>query len=754
MARRGWRRVLSVVGLTFLMMVSLCGTVWATARAPRTVLAIHWSTEDFPSSALTDATIRNLLTADSNAPIDYNAEYLESDRFPEEQAMHALRDYIKEKFEGRRIELVIAIAEPALEFALRFRGDLFPDAPIVYSGLSERPPQIRNEGGGLTGVLSGAGYAATAALALKLHPLTEQVFIVAQAPNYDLEELVRADLRSLRLRVRLTFIREAETSRLVASVRAVPGRSVILYVRSSYDEPAKVLTPTQMARLVGQASPVPVYGVWSAYIESGVVGGIVPDVVGIATKVANMARRILDGTPAQDIPVEHAAVVPMFDWRELRRWGISERSLPAGSVVLFRSPSIWEQYWPAIIGILSVLVLQSALIVALLFERRTRRRSQRALRESEERVEIAGVTLGVGFWTWEPESDRVWTTRQCAWLLDSEIGRPLPLRTFLDALRPQIGEPAEDAFERAIRSGMPFDGEWPIRHHGGPVRWIAAAVRPSADSRGRRPVTGVLLDVTDRKNGELVSAEQRRELAHLNRVAMLGEVSGVLAHELRQPLMAIRGYAQGSLRLIDNGDRLDTTKVREGLEAIVRAEERADVVIERARTLLKRSDPQMKEVDVNDLVRETLELASIELDARAVSAVTLVDGDQSSVLGDRIELEQVLMNLLLNACDAMAGIAPARRTVTLTTRCDADHVQILVRDAGTGIAPDCIDRLFEPFVTTKRDGLGLGLAICRSIVQAHRGTIQAVNHPEGGSTFQVFLPRARNTNPGSSMRPL
>ena len=409
---------------------------------------------------------------------------------------------------------------------------------------------------------------------------------------------------------------------------------------------------------------------------------------------------------------------------------------------------MWERNKTGIILTASIFLLQSTLIAALLLERRNRRRSEIALRESEERAEIAGVSLGVGFWTWQPDNDRVWTTRQCAWLLGTEMGRRLTLDELLHSLRPRIDEPVDSAFEQAVRSGTAFDGELPVERDR--VRALDhCSDPPSADSRGRRHITGVLMDVTARKNAELLAAEQLRELTHLGRVAMLGEMSGTLSHELRQPLAAILTYAQATRRLVDQ-QPADLDKVRHGLDAIVKAEKHAGSVIDRIRAMLKRSDPQPEALDINEVVRETLELAALELRSRAVAPSTYLERNLPMVFGDRIQLQQVLINLVLNACDAMSEVAPPYRRMAVTTWYHEEKVQILVRDAGTGISEDRIDRIFEPFMTTKQDGLGLGLAICHSIVRAHGGDIRAVNNPDGGSTFQILLPRQAEVTSGET----
>jgi C4-dicarboxylate-specific signal transduction histidine kinase len=242
------------------------------------------------------------------------------------------------------------------------------------------------------------------------------------------------------------------------------------------------------------------------------------------------------------------------------------------------------------------------------------------------------------------------------------------------------------------------------------------------------------------------SAEQQREkLAHLGRVAMLGEMSAALAHELRQPLMAIRSYAQGSLRFIRAAE---PNKASEGLEAILRAEKHAARVIDRVRTVLKRNEPRTEELNVDDIVREALELAAVELQQRGVSLVANLGASQLTVLADRSELQQVLMNVILNGCEAMAAMArPQKRLVVTTTQSDAEQIQIQVRDEGTGIPEDHLDRVFEPFASTKHERLGLGLAICRSIVRSHGGEIRASNNSDRGSTFSICLPRLNRCSP-------
>ena len=336
---------------------------------------MYWGSEDFRLNAQRDATLRKALLSRSDVPVDYFAEYLESDRFPAEEATLAFRDYIAGKYRGRRIDVVVAIGDIPLQFVLKHRGRLFPNAPIVYLGVWGPDARIPNSDAAITGVAMGPAYEKGLELALNLHPSTERVFVVAQVPNPALEKMARAALGKFERRVKLEYLTPRSLSDLIAAVKAAPARSLIYLIRYPQEE-GQVRFPTEVVERVVQASPVPVYVSMDTYFGSGVVGGMVHETQAIATRAAEMVVQILAGTRAQDIPIEHPALVPAFDWRQMKRWGISESRLPAGSRILFRPPSAWELYRSEILGGGALLVLESGLIGLLLVQRSRRRRTE------------------------------------------------------------------------------------------------------------------------------------------------------------------------------------------------------------------------------------------------------------------------------------------------------------------------------------------------------------------------------------------
>ena len=246
-------------------------------------------------------------------------------------------------------------------------------------------------------------------------------------------------------------------------------------------------------------------------------------------------------------------------------------------------------------------------------------------------------------------------------------------------------------------------------------------------------------DVTARHGALIELEEQRRALSHLARVTVLGQLSGALAHELNQPLASIAGNADAA-RLLLKRQPPDLAELEAILADIVASNQRAAQVIQRLRALLDRGETRLQLLAPAELVDEVLELAHAELITRRVVATALVVPDIAPVLGDRVQLQQVLLNLVLNACESMSSIAPDERRLSVMVSSDArDNIHFSERDCGAGIPAMLMDRLFEPFVTTKPEGMGLGLSISRTIVAAHGGRMWAENNFDRGATVHCLL---------------
>jgi len=296
--------------------------------------------------------------------------------------------------------------------------------------------------------------------------------------------------------------------------------------------------------------------------------------------------------------------------------------------------------------------------------------------------------------------------------------------------------------------GFVREFELDMRNRSGePLRAVLAA--ETIDVGGEPCLITLVRDITERRRAEHEIVAQRRQLAHLGRVAVVGEMSGALAHELNQPLTAILANARAAQRMLVR-DRVDVTELRAILDDIVADDLRAGAVIHRVRALIRKGDVGPQQVVANEIVSEVLELTHSDLIQREVRVATRLAGSLPAVPGDRVQLQQVVLNLIVNACDAMADNPPSERTLSISTFDEGMAVRVSVSDRGTGIAGDSVDAVFEPFVTSKEHGLGLGLAICRSIVNAHGGRMWAVNNPDRGATFHLLLPQAQITTPADA----
>jgi PAS domain S-box-containing protein len=368
------------------------------------------------------------------------------------------------------------------------------------------------------------------------------------------------------------------------------------------------------------------------------------------------------------------------------------------------------------------------------------RQAQQTLRERDEHLRLATATGDLAPWVWYVNEDAMWATESGLRLYGLNPGGKLGLETVLATVDPEDREAARDGLRRVLDDREGYLMEYRVVWPNGETRWISMSARCQYDGDGNPTrVMGVSLDITERKRAELERQQLQQELSHVARVMMMGELTSSLAHELNQPLTAILSNAQTAQRMLATG-KPDLEELREILNDIVADDERAGGIIGRLRTLLKKGQLELQQVDLNSLVIEVAGLVRSDTIIKNVPLTLDLTPDLPPVRGDRIQLQQVVLNLMINAIDAMKGTAGSDRRLVVRTESSEGMVRVAVRDSGTGIPADQLERIFEPFVTTKADGLGMGLAIVRSIVRSHGGRLWAENNPAGGATFTLALP--------------
>lgn len=365
---------------------------------------------------------------------------------------------------------------------------------------------------------------------------------------------------------------------------------------------------------------------------------------------------------------------------------------------------------------------------------------EHSLHESEERTMLAANAANLGFWQRDLRSDDLWLSEHARRVYGLSPYSPVTRHTLYDIKHVDDRDRVRATIEQALHSREAVELEFRITLDSGEMRWLMMYGRTRVDDAGMPTyLGGVVMDITERKRLALAVEEERKELAHLGRVAMVGELSTALAHELNQPLTAILSNAQAAKRILA-ANPTDIEQIREILDDIVRDDARAAEVIRQLRLLIQKADAVFVPLRAPELAAEALSIVRSELVTRGVSVTANFASSLTPVIGDRVQLLQVLLNLILNACDAMEETPASDRRLSISAHDERTHVVISVADQGTGIAKGQLEKVFEPFVTTKAGGLGLGLAICRSIVTAHEGKLTAANNPTGGAVFHLALP--------------
>jgi signal transduction histidine kinase len=372
-----------------------------------------------------------------------------------------------------------------------------------------------------------------------------------------------------------------------------------------------------------------------------------------------------------------------------------------------------------------------------------RQRQQEVLRERDARISVAAESADLAFWVLYPEGD-AWMSDKGRRIYGFDSNLPLTCDLILSRVHPDERAAVKADYDRSCSLHGAFESEHRLLLPYGKTRWVIMRGRCLRDEHGNLLETiGVTLDVSAQKQAALQVQVQREEMAHRNRVALMGEMTASFAHELNQPLTAIANNASAARRFLERGN-IDVELLRELLHSMVADSQRAGEVMRGIRSLVRKEVSEQTLLNLNAIISDTVRLVSSDVLNRESVVTTELDPHVPGVQGTLVQIQQVLLNLIINALDAMETLPPAERRVVVSTRSDkGDVAEFTVRDFGTGLPKDRPDKVFDHFFSTKQKGMGMGLAIVRSIIESHGGTITGENAPDRGARMVVRLPAAR-----------
>ena len=608
---RGW---LTLVVLIF-------AAIGPAAAEPKRVLLLHSFGPQFVPWVFMAAEFREQLFKQSPDKIDLYEASLEGARFeqPDEESPTAV--YLANLFRTRKLDLIVTIGAPAAFFVQKYREQFFPSTPLIIGGPEQRAIDYSKLSSNDAPVAVELDFKKWIESILQVLPDTTHIaWAVGASP---LERFWTKKFHEVSEpfmdRISFEYFNDLKFEEMLDRVSKLQPHSAIFFVDLRVDAAGVPLDRDLVLPRLRGASNAPIFSYVENYLGQGIVGGPMMSTAEVGRRMAEAAVRILRGEVPGDLKIPPlASAVPQYDWRELKRWKISEDRLPAGSIVRFREPAVWQRYRSEIALTAALIFLQGVLISGLLFERRRR------------------------------------------------------------------------------------------------------------------------------LYAEVQSRQRSVELAHINRFSMAGELTATIAHELNQPLGAILTNVE-TAELIMKSPVLDLKEISEILSDIRRDDVRATEVIGRLRSLLKKVPFELKATDLNDVAQETVRFLSALAIAKEVELISLIAPAPIPIRGDQVQLQQVVLNLVVNAMDAMSGMPSIARRISISTARDGDSACLSVSDVGPGVPVDQLKQVFEPFFTTKPDGMGMGLSIARTIVEAHGGHLLAENLAGRGAAFHIRLPLAVRT---------
>lgn len=751
----------------FTVVLTTLATVGAASTLPRNVLVLHSYHPGYPWTERVMAGIQEIFDS-SGQNIRLHVEYLDTKRHPNPEYFSNILDAILHyKLEGRSFDLVLLTHNEALNFALAHRHDLFAGTPLVFSAVTGFEAEAAISTDDLTGVIEIPDFEGILRLAQRLDPALEKIVIVGSTLDLSgrLEErLMRTAVSRHEDRMRVVFWNDLPAELLAERLLGLHRKAAVILLGTVADRGGNILSIGETCRLVRENTSAPLYALWDPYLGEGIVGGRLVDLTEQGRHAAGLALQILAGHEAEKLPIiSLPPTPPVFDYRELQRLGISQVRLPAGSSLVHQPPGFYRLSKRQVTFLLGVLATSVTLSGVLSRNILQRRKAEARLRESEQRyrqlsqqfqIILDGIPDGVTLISQEMKV--VWSNKGAGGYSGAIPGSGTPGEYCCKVLynRAELcdGCPAVEAF----RTGR--GAEATVRTPDG--RELEVKAFPLRNDQGK--VTHAILlagDVTEKN-------KLREEAERASRLASLGELAAGIAHEINNPNALIllnaslvrRSCADAAPILMEHyrergdfplGGLMYSEMSRELPHLFSEMLEGAERIRRIVADLKDFARPETSEmdsvIDLNEVVMAAVRLVGNAIKQATDHFAATYDPDLPRFRGNFQKVEQVAVNLLMNACQALPD---RERAITIETGAAPDRRQIWLRisDQGVGIAAEDLSHVTDPFFTTKREqgGTGLGLSVSSRIVRDHGGRLEFISAAGEGTTVLLHLPAAQH----------
>jgi PAS domain S-box-containing protein len=660
----------------------ICGALilWAAEAHPaaegtKRIALLFDERPSLPGLAAIETSFISTLTSNFPGRIEFYREAMDLSRFGADTYQIQLRDFLHAKYADKKIDAAIAVMGPALDFLLKHGEAIFPGVPVVFCGVDQSELNDRSLPPHVSGILVKRSFSPTVEIALGLHPDTQHIVVVAGTSEFDTRLLQEAkkQLRPYEDRIAFTYLSQLSLPQLLSEVSKLPPRTIVLFTTLFQDGTGEPFVPHDVVERLSAVANAPVYGFVDQYLGRGIVGGSLYSLTQQGPQAAKLALGILNGNTHSPTPLlELDLNQVLFDWRQLQRWGIKESNLPAGSQLRFRLPTVWEGHRTFVMAMGGALTLLTTILCVLLVQIARRKKVERALRESEERLAFSAASTSTGLWQYQPRTRQLWTTEQSRTIFGLRPKSAANPEAFLRAVHPDDRAMVAAGIRSAqIGAADAKSIEFRVLKPDGQIRWVLATSKLHLDGEGKpHSISGVLSDITARKTAEREADQLSERLSTIQ-----DEERQQIALELHDSTAQHLAAACLIMMSVQHRLRADTA-THELCSQVERSLEQATKELRTYAYLL--NPPQL----ASDGLKESVRIYVDGFARRTALDIKMRISPQVDQLP--LSNQRVLLRVVQEALANVHRHASASR-VSIVIKCVADAVHVMVRDNGKGM---------------------------------------------------------------------